>query len=287
MATHDSTDPHTLSYLSLLPLALTTLPPFSSAASHTLRPLQQPPQPSTHQLKCGACQAEIVAGLSGIYWVDKGNLWASCDGCGWTSRRPAEARSDEGSKAVTRRSQFERVKKRRRVEAKRATEVAHPMLLAAKQGMAAATGASSMSKTAVEFRQASVDKTEPPSKASTFSARTLAVPSSPPISSRGASRNPSEQAASTKASVNSSRASSVRLSPLPTSARPSPAPSSKLSTPFAGSPAPSDSSATTAAFKKRKRPKQPSGLAEMLEAKKRKEKEASGGAGLADFLQGL
>ncbi|BGP33913.1 hypothetical protein JCM10296v2_005722 [Rhodotorula toruloides] len=287
MATHDSTDPQTLSYLSLLPLALTTLPPFSAAASHTLRPLQQPPRPSTLQLTCGACQAQIVAGLSGIYWVDKGELWASCDGCGWTSRRPAEANFDEGFKASKGRSQFELVKKRRRVEAKRATEVAHPTLLAAKQGRAAATGATSLSKSFMESRQSSVDETEMPSTASTPSARMLTVPSPPPVSSCGASRHPSEQPASTKTSVNPSRASSVRPSPLPTSALSSPAPSSKVSTPSAASPAPSDSSATNAASKKRKRPKQPSGLAEMLEAKKRKEKEASGGVGLADFLQGL
>ncbi|EGU12203.1 putative protein TPRXL [Rhodotorula toruloides ATCC 204091] len=286
MATHDSTDPHTLSYLSLLPFALTTLPAFSSAASHTLRPLQQPPRPSTLQLKCVTCQAEIVAGLSGSFWVDKGELWASCDGCGWTSRRPAEARSDEGSKALKGRSQFERVKKRRRTEAKRATEVAHPTLLAAKQGRAAVTGATSMSKTSMESRQVSVDETETPSKVPPPSAQTLSEPSHLPISSSGTSRNSSEQPASNKLSANPSPAASDRPCPKPTSARPSPAPSSRLSTPSAASPAPSDSS-TNAASKKRKRPKQPSGLAEMIEAKKRKEKEASGGAGLADFLQGL
>lgn len=271
----ESADPHTLLYLSLLPLALATLPSFSAAASQTLRPLQAPLRSSTQSLKCGTCQAELVAGLSGSCWVDRGELWATCDGCGWTSRRSVEGKTDTGSQASTGRSNFERVKKRRRVDAKRSTEVAHPTFLAGKQEAAfdEAVGASIMRNLSAKSRSASVVAEGTPSKASTPSTPALAEPGRLPASSRDASRIPSEKTVSTSTSANPWGASTARPSPTPTSARPSPAPS--------------DSTAGGPSSKKRRRPKQPTGLAEMLEAKKRKEEATSGGAGLADFLQGL
>ncbi|GAA6033873.1 hypothetical protein JCM8097_000380 [Rhodosporidiobolus ruineniae] len=123
MAEH--TDTATLSYLSTLPLVLAPLPTLSSSSSKTRFCHQPPPPPLALDTKCTACRAELVGGVNASYWADRGGLWATCGGCGCTtSRREAAGTAGGTDKAASRdttsgKAQFERVKKRRRLEEKR------------------------------------------------------------------------------------------------------------------------------------------------------------------------
>ncbi|BGP50080.1 hypothetical protein JCM10450v2_005990 [Rhodotorula kratochvilovae] len=287
-------DSHTLAFLSRLPLVLAPLPPLSSSASHALSSLDQPVQASALYTKCAACRAELVGGLTASYWTERGELWATCGGCGATSRRPREDDASSHAGRQTGKAALERVKKRRRVEVKRRDEALHPKVLAMAASReqpatpAAFAQLDDASSTTALRRQASAqakkDRKPAPSPApSPFvpASTPTTIPSRPlpPPVAAATSAPPSQPPSRT--STATSRASSARATPAASiSASPAPPPSSSAS------PAPLASSAS--ATKKRKRPKQLSGLAELLEAKKKREKEAKvGGAGLADFLQGL
>ncbi|BGP50086.1 hypothetical protein JCM10450v2_005997 [Rhodotorula kratochvilovae] len=236
-------DSHTLAFLSRLPLVLAPLPPLSSSASHALSSLVQPVQASALYTKCAVCRAELVGGINASFWAERGELWATCGGCGATSRRPRDAEATTQSGRQTGKAALERVKKRRRVQVKRRDEGLHPTALAA---------------AASRDRQATPAGVAQPSGASATTA--------------------SSRQASAQAKKDRKPAPSPSPSPFVPANTPSTVPSRPL-------PPPAAAVMTT---KKRKRPKQPSGLAELLEAKKKREKEEkAGGAGLADFLQGL
>ncbi|TNY17971.1 hypothetical protein DMC30DRAFT_404422, partial [Rhodotorula diobovata] len=81
-AAMDPVDPHTLAFLSRLPLVLAPLPPaagsLSSAAADKLAALTQGSHSTTRGTSCGACRAQVVGGVNGSLWVERGELWATC-----------------------------------------------------------------------------------------------------------------------------------------------------------------------------------------------------------------
>ncbi|GAA5842026.1 hypothetical protein JCM11251_001992 [Rhodosporidiobolus azoricus] len=297
----EQTDRHTLNYVQQVPLILTPLPTFASSSSHTLFSHNPPPQPATLWTKCSACRVELVGGINASYWSDRGELWATCGACGFSTRRGGTAASEgeDGLKAAdTGKVQFQRVKKRRRVEEKRQKESLHPTAMRIAVGgaeqprsvVAAAAPAKDMKP-----RTPATSTSPSPVVSARSSPRPSAVPSQPPsaVSSRS---TPLATASSTSLAATVPLPPPADTKPRPsTSTSPAPPPStssSKLpstSNSAASSRATTPTSRTLAEKEKdKKRKKKPSGLAEMLEAKKKRENEAkAGGAGLMDFLQGL
>ncbi|GAA5949447.1 hypothetical protein JCM21900_004070 [Sporobolomyces salmonicolor] len=285
-----ATDSSTLAYLSKLSIVLSAVPSLSSSASQSLA-TRRPLAANELWTKCSVCRAELVGGLNGSYWLEGGELWARCDGCGWITRR-LEDRSAGGDEGKERKGKFERVKKRRRMAARRAKELAHPTALVA------ATVNESAFTTAGAVRTVSKKVAAPSVPAPPSSLAPSSKPPSRPASS-AASPAPSSSAAPLPKSAARSIAVLENISPPlspPSVSSPRPTTSSQYSNSAKPSASPSATPTTLdakASSKKRKRPKQPSGLAELLEAKKKREKEmggaagAGGGLGLQDFLQGL
>ncbi|GAA6004152.1 hypothetical protein JCM10207_002456 [Rhodosporidiobolus poonsookiae] len=285
-------DDHTLRYLHRLPLVLAPLPTLSSFASKAVFTHLKSPQDQSLWTKCTSCRAELVGGVNAAYWNANGALWATCGGCGATSRRPDEAAAGAETleERTTGRGQFASARKRRRVEEKRRREAVHPTAMRA--AVTVAKSGREPSSSAVAKSKASVNATARPSNvfslSSSSSSRPSPQPSLPPLPSKQPKGATPSLPPSLTASPAPSRPPSTASSSS-SSARPSPKPPASS----AASPAPSASSTKSASTsdaasaKKRKRGK-PGGLAEMLEAKKKKEREAAGGgAGLMDFLQGL
>lgn len=242
-------DPATIAYRAALPRLLAPLAPFSSAAALSA-PKPTPTTPSRAS-SCVKCRAEVVGGLNGTFWLEEGAAWARCDGCGWATKREGDGDS---------KTRFAPVKRRRKDAAAR-EQLAPPPVLAV-------AGARAVKADLLPPPQStSVQKAKPSLPASTSKAsRPTALPTPAAI----ASRHPSPIPAPT---------------PLSKSA-PAPVPTPITAT------APSKSKSTIdlavkALTQKRKRAKQPSGLAEMLEAKRRSEKAATPTLGLQDFLQGI
>ncbi|GAA5855005.1 hypothetical protein JCM9279_005719 [Rhodotorula babjevae] len=299
MADH-TLDAPTLAFLSRLPLVLSPRPRLSSAAAHHLAAATQGAHSAgpTTGIQCCACRAQLVGGVNSSVWVEHGELWSACGGCGSVSRRATEAASSSTAASATAmgKGAFERVKKRRRVAVQRRDEAAHPTALTGSTRPAhilAALSRSAAGPDAVDGRArrpgrvASAASAAPPSStttASPLSAALAAGPASSRPTPTSAVAPPRPTAPSLAPSRPTSTSSTARSNPSSLSTSTSPAPASARA---AASPAPL---AADAATKKRKRPKQPSGLAELLEAKKKREqgeKAAGGGLGLAGFLQGL
>ncbi|GAA5862402.1 hypothetical protein JCM8547_007629 [Rhodosporidiobolus lusitaniae] len=299
-------DQATQAYILTLPLVLAPFAAFSSSSSSRLFSI---PQPSTSRwTKCVACSAELVSGVSGSRWVERGALWAKCSGCGWSSRRRGKEATGEagGAAEATAKGKelYGPVRKRRRVR-QVPREALHPTAMRAETGAAMkakeverglpAPPAKKEKATAqptaktIAPSPAAIVKTDfssslpsrPPSSASSSRATTVA----PPLPSSETLSRP------TRSTLAAPKPFSMSASPAPS---PKPVPSSQPSLPPEPSKTPAPSSSSTpapptdsAASKKRKRGKH-SGLAELLEAKKKKEQEAkAGGTGLMDFLQGL
>ncbi|GAA5852590.1 hypothetical protein JCM3766R1_005373 [Sporobolomyces carnicolor] len=246
-------DPITLRYLDRLPLAFSSIPRFSSSASHSLASRQAGLHSSDLTTKCLACRAEVIGGNNGSYWTEKGELWLRCDGCGWTTKRTRVTGEGNGK------NNFESVRKRTREQERRVKEASsHPTQFRGPALPNSKQPDTSSAKVVPESKK-NVDVVPEPASASSLAATPLPL---------GPSRSPS--AAPTTAS------SSARQSPAPSA--------TSTSTPT------SLDSKLASTSKKRKRPKQPNGLAELLAKKKKDDGAASGGGaklGLQDFLQGL
>ncbi|GAA5944535.1 hypothetical protein JCM3775_003287 [Rhodotorula graminis] len=288
-------DAPTLAFLSRLPLVLSPRPQLSSAASHHLAAATQGSShlASRGGIQCRACRAQLVGGINASVWVERGELWSACGGCGAVSRRASEAVGPAApalaAAATTMgKGALEPVKKRRRVALQRRLEAVHPTALASTSARPAAPARGASPTRAAAGRATRPGRDEPASNCRPPPpTTTMALP--PPSTSTAApatSRPPRPSPAST----------SLPPGPPVEPSRPASAASTSRSTPSlstAASPSltstPTPTSAPTAASKKRKRPKQPSGLAELLEAKKKREQgeKAAGGLGLAGFLQGL
>jgi len=264
-------DPATLAYLQKLPLLFSPFPLLSSSSSHSLASRQSSLPPNELWTKCGSCRAEVVGGINGSYWIERGELWMNCQGCGWVTKQVETSEKGKGKEG------FESVKKRRRLEAKRLEEsnshptsflsqptpVHSPLLKTKRKNVEAISQVPRAVPTSVQV-ESSASKSQTPTSSNSLPSST-ALDTAPLLS-------------------RSSSVSSISLHPHTTSA--SPAPST-------APPAPTSLDSKLAATKKRKRSKQPSGLAELL-AKKKKDDGSGGGSGggggglgLQDFLQGL
>jgi len=264
-------DPATLAYLQKLPLLFSPFPRLSSSSSHSLASRQSSLPPNELWTKCGVCRAEVVGGINGSYWIERGELWMNCQGCGWVTKQIETSEKGKGKEG------FESVKKRRRIEAKRREESnshptsflsqptpVHSPLLKTKRAKVVEAQDRPRPAPAPTNVEASTSKSQTPTPSnplpSSTSLDTASLPSRP-----------------TSVSSNSLHPHSTSASPAPTLLAPPPTSlDSKL-----------------AATKKRKRSKQPNGLAELL-AKKKKDDGlgggmggGGGGLGLQDFLQGL
>ncbi|GAA5983509.1 hypothetical protein JCM11641_005833 [Rhodosporidiobolus odoratus] len=292
MAEHP--DQGTLAYLQQIPLFLAPWTTFSSSSSHSLFTHQQSPSTASLATKCGSCRAELVAGINGSYWSDHGALWATCGGCGWTTKRVGEADASKNGK-----EKFERVKKRTRLREKREDAVLHPTALRKpvvdlKGKQKASTGVTheeDEDPPAVPSRRTVLRREEPGVPASALPPS--ASSAYPAFASATSSPNPASLPSSSRAAPYHSEKPPPSRSPPASSYKQAPTPSTSASScsapPASSSKLPSSEANSTSAMapKKRKRTKQPSGLAEMLEAKKKKETDAGKGGGLMDFLQRL
>ncbi|GAA5961726.1 hypothetical protein JCM3765_000491 [Sporobolomyces pararoseus] len=271
-------DPITLRYLDKLPLLFSPLPPlFSSSASHSLASRQSGGlHPTELFTKCIRCRAEVVGGVNGAYWVEKGDLWLKCEGCGWATKRLRES-TGEGEKGKGKEA-FESVKSRRRERERREKEAnSHPTQFRWTPSLAPTTD------TTKEKNQ----------KSDTHPAKIQSASSSRVQSSSNSKSNsplPAPPTASPPSSILSNKPSTNKI---PASSQ---FPSVSTSQPPTASPAPASLDSKLAASKKRKRSKQPNGLAELLAKKKKDEGGSSGGngsgggggdLGLQDFLKGL
>ncbi|GAA5988864.1 hypothetical protein JCM5350_000989 [Sporobolomyces pararoseus] len=269
-------DPITLRYLDKLPLLFSPFPPlFSSSASHSLASRQPGGLHQTElSTKCTRCRAEVVGGINGAYWVERGELWLKCQGCGWATKRLRESKGQEesGKGKGKGKEVFESVKKRRKERERREKEAnSHPTQFSS-----------------IPMLASTADKAHVPKSASKPTASPS--PSTPSIQSTSNSKSnsplPPRQTSSLAPSLPSVSSSTTKT---PSSTH-SPS-TSNPQTPSA-SPAPPSLDSKLAASKKRKRSKQPNGLAELL-AKKKKDEGGSGGGGgggglgLQDFLKGL
>ncbi|GAA5886228.1 hypothetical protein JCM16303_004469 [Sporobolomyces ruberrimus] len=266
-------DPVTLKYLDKLPLALSPFPPFSSSASHSLASRRSGLHTTELSTKCNACRSEIIGGINGSYWTERGQLWVKCEGCRAVTKRGTNAEDRHDGKE---REAFDSVKKRRKELARRAREAAsHPT-----QFHTTALPQAAMTRKDKGKAKAVVDNSC--TVAGPLPGATEPDPSPnsplPSFSPNPSAPKPSVPEEKVPPSSKTSRLSSIdSITPSPVI---TPAPTSLDS---------------KLASKKRKRPKQPNGLAELL-AKKKKDEGTSaaggngggGGAlGLQDFLQGL
>ncbi|KAM0749172.1 hypothetical protein T439DRAFT_381570 [Meredithblackwellia eburnea MCA 4105] len=249
-------------YRSSLPLFLAFEPCLSAAASRTPSSpalstlISQPPPPFTplQSTRCQYCSSQVVGGLNGTVGLVKGRIQTSCDGC---------RRVSKGAVMETGKNQFGRLKKRRKLDQAMETKAGSGVKQKEKASVASAS-----SRTQDRKSEAPPTTGIPPHVASSQPSHQnpqfpTQSPSHPPSST---SRPP---AVPTSGSHQYTQPSlSNLLPPTAVSSR--------------------DPSSTQA--KKRKRTSKPAGLAEMLEAKKRKseaEKSASGARGLLGFLQEL
>ena len=288
-------DSPTLAFLSRLPLLLSPRPRLSSAAAHQLAAATHGPHSGKTGIQCRACRAELVGGVNASVWVERGELRSACAGCGMVSRRATEA---AGSATATAQGKgaFEPAKKRRRVALQRRDEAVHPTALAASSTRPAHVLSASSRRAAgsgvlhgragrLGPDAAATSALPLPTAATSTSTSRLHTPAAAPTSSRPTPTSAAAPAHPLAPPLAPSRppstSSTARSTPslLSTSASPAPARA-------AASPAPQAADAPT---KKRKRAKQPSGLGELLEAKKKREQaeRAAGGLGLAGFLQRL
>jgi len=197
----------------------------------------------------------------------------NCQGCGWITKQIKETGMSEKGKG---KQGFESVKKRRKIEAKRAKESnSHPTSFASQPS----PFPSPVLKTKRKKIEGAEEAARPILSQAKDTRSTLNSQTSAPPKPR-----PSSPTLDT--AIHSSR--SV-IAPPPAHVSPS-----TSASPAPASPAPTSLDSKLAATKKRKRPKQPNGLAELL-AKKKKDDSSSGiggggaggGLGLKDFLQGL
>ncbi|GAA6016425.1 hypothetical protein JCM11491_002407 [Sporobolomyces phaffii] len=263
-----STDPATVRYLEQLALVLCPVACFSSSSSDSLAAARRSGRggldASDLSTKCTACRVEVVGGVTGSYWTERGHLWLHCDRCRCTTRRPETSPVDRNDTGLGK-DRFESVKKRRRAQARRATDASsHPTQFRATAAPSASAETSSKGNRAkglVDSQHAgpSSSSSRDPVRPVSSTASLRPLPSQPPS--------------------------------VPSSSRPAPQAPSRAAPP---GPAPPESSLDSklAGAKKRKRSKQPTGLAELL-AKKKKDDGGGGGGGgggglgLQDFLQGL
>ncbi|GAA5957742.1 hypothetical protein JCM3765_003751 [Sporobolomyces pararoseus] len=274
----DSTvDPITLRYLDKLPLLFSPLPSlFSSSASHSLASRQSGGlHPTELFTKCIRCRAEVVGGVNGAYWVEKGELWLKCEGCGWATKRLRDS-TGEGEKGKGKEA-FESVKKRRKERERREKEAnSHPTQFRSTPSLAPTTDKTKEKKQKGDIDPARIQSTFSSRVQSTSNSKSNSPLPTPPTASLPSSI-PSNKPSTNKIPA-SSQFPSVDNSPAPTA-----------------SPAPTSLDSKLAALKKRKRSKQPNGLAELLAKKKKDEGGSSGGSGaggggglgLQDFLKGL
>ncbi|GAA5989824.1 hypothetical protein JCM5350_002956 [Sporobolomyces pararoseus] len=277
--TESTVDPITLRYHDKLPLLFSPLPPpFSSSASHSLASRQTRGLHQTElSTKCTRCRAEVIGGINGAYWVERGELWLNCQGCGWATKRLRESKSQEENGKGKGKEVFESVKKRRKERERREKEAnSHPTQFRSTPLLASTADKARMTKQKSVNKPTASPSSTTPSIQSTSNSKSNS-PRPPPLDSSLPSSLPSVNATETKgpSSTHSPSASDSR-------------------TPSA-SPAPTSLDSKLAASKKRKRSKQPIGLAGLL-AKKKKDEEGSsgcggggggGGLGLQDFLKGL
>ncbi|GAA5902605.1 uncharacterized protein JCM6883_007182 [Sporobolomyces salmoneus] len=261
-----TTDPVTLAYLDRLPLLFSPLPPpFSSSASHSIAARHSSGLGSKDlTTKCYTCRAEVIGGINGSYWTERGESWLRCEGCGWTTRRKEDREAVRGGRDLV------SVKKRRKERERRTKEAnSHPTQFRA------TTTSKTQDKVKNDERTSNLKSESPLPTAPLASTHASTLPDS-------LSRNPSP--ALTTATTSSSKASLPDSTPSPI-----PAPPPSVST----SAQTLDSKLAASSAKKRKRSKQPNGLAELLAKKKKDEGGAGGsagsggGLGLQDFLQGL
>ena len=266
----------TLRYLDKLPLLFSPFPPlFSSSASQSLASRQPGGLHQTElSTKCYRCRAEVVGGVNGAYWVERGELWLKCQGCGWATKRMRESKDQEEKGNVKGKGKevFESVKKRRKERERREKEAkSHPTQFRSTPSLASTADKAKIPKSASKSTASPSPST--PLIQSTSNSKTNS-PRPPPLAPSLPSSLPSVNSTETKGPA-------ATHSPSDSNSR----------TPSA-SPAPASLDSKLAASKKRKRSKQPNGLAELL-AKKKKDEGGSGGGGeggglgLQDFLKGL
>ncbi|GAA5902655.1 uncharacterized protein JCM6883_007196 [Sporobolomyces salmoneus] len=261
-----TTDPVTLAYLDRLPLLFSPLPPpFSSSASHSIAS-RRPTGLGSNDLttRCHTCRAEVIGGINGSYWTDRGELWLRCERCGWATRRKEDKEAVRGGR------EFESVKKRRKERERSRKEAnSHPTQFRA------TTTSRTQDKSQNDNRPSKVKSESPLPTARLASTPASTLPHS-------LSRNPSSVAA-----VATTNLTTVSLPDAPSHPVSAPSPSVSTSAQIL------DSKLAAPSAKKRKRSKQPNGLAELLAKKKKDEGGAGGssgnggGLGLQDFLQGL
>ncbi|KAK4702231.1 hypothetical protein P7C70_g3997, partial [Phenoliferia sp. Uapishka_3] len=252
-------DPTTTAYRTSLPLLLAALPHYSSIAAQAASPSHNPPPANLSSSKCGQCRAEVIGGLSGSYWLEGGSVWARCDGCGWTTKRE-QGGGDNDSKR-----RFGTVKRRKTTNVTIASTVVSSWVL---EGRSQVGKASSAQGLALPIHAG---------KARHMPSTALTHPSHPHTST------------STKRSVPTPALDALSTSPFPKAIHPNPIPVLAVPLPISipESRQPPEIVAVDGSARKKKRTKQPSGLAEMLEAKRRAEKNTTVSLGLSDFLQGI
>jgi len=263
-------DPAPLSYLQKLPLLFSPFPVLSSSASHSLASRQLSLPSNELWTKCGTCRAEVVGGINGSYWIERGELWMRCQGCGWATKQLKETGMNEKGKG---KEGFESVKKRRKIESRRVKgSNSHPTSFASHP----IPVPSPLLKTRRVKMQGEKEAVQP---VATQANDTTSISNSQTLDAP----NPRPSSITLNDAVHSSRSNTA---PPPAHASPS-----TSASPAPASPAPTSLDSKLAATKKRKRPKQPNGLAELLAKKKKDDgtggSGGGGGLGLKDFLQGL
>ncbi|GAA5937742.1 uncharacterized protein JCM15063_002102 [Sporobolomyces koalae] len=271
-------DSITLSYLDKLPLLFAPIPSLSSISTHSLASKRPGLAQNELWTKCNTCRAEIVGGINGSYWTESGSLWLRCEGCRTVTRRIQDSMNSNGQ-APRGKAAFESCKKRRKLEAKRARDAAcHPTAFSSHT----TTLPQPLTTTKRPNPEVSISKKVMRDATRAETPPKLTGPTTsrerPTLAPKPAIASPSMSTAKRPGSTPTSTSTSASPAPLPP-------PTSTASVPSKDSTTSLDSKL---ASKKRKRPKQPSGLAELL-AKKKQDQGASGGAGLGlqDFLQGL
>ncbi|GAA5903026.1 hypothetical protein JCM8208_000433 [Rhodotorula glutinis] len=290
-------DAPTLAFLSRLPLLLSPRPRLSSTASQRLAAATQ--GSPRGGIQCRACRAELVGGINASVWVERGELWSACGGCGSVSSRAGDAAGPStatSATATTGKGPFEPVKKRRRVALQRRDEAVHPTALAASSTSpavdVAGRGGREGGSTGAVGRAGRAGRDEPTKSRPRALSTTTALPPPSASTATSAAAHPPLPTASSSTRQPAPVLDSPRLPSTASNARSTPSLSIAASPSLTPAPAPPAGPTTPldAVAKKRKRPKQPSGLAELLEAKKKREqgeKAAGRGLGLAGFLQGL
>ncbi|KAM0790290.1 hypothetical protein ACM66B_005592 [Microbotryomycetes sp. NB124-2] len=255
-------NPATTLYLQKLSLLACTEPSLTSFVNESLSAAQQL---YTTGNTCPKCFASVVVGVSGSVRLVGGDIWLRCDGCSGVSRKRYN------SELAATRSALVSARKRRRLV--QSTTKPEPPAQSAQNGsrlprttVSEAAVPPQVSKAIRMARTKSITPIacSPATMSATSSKASTPTPLDGPLKKRAQHDNN----VLVKGTENAQSLETLA------SASPTLSTASKL--------------ADSSSVKKRKRTNKPSGLAQMLEAKRKQDNGRSGGGvGLQDFLQGL